>query len=90
MIDRNDRAIRVATKWYNEHLKSSKIKTVLLTDDVENRDLAKKGGVLAMSSKVHFSLSYVFRRTMIFISICTNAFSSGRLYYIVGKFRLFA
>ncbi|XP_076244346.1 exosome complex exonuclease RRP44-like protein Dis3 [Calliopsis andreniformis] len=46
--DRNDRAIRVATKWYNEHL-GSDIKTILLTDDVKNRELAEKEGILAMT-----------------------------------------
>ncbi|XP_076167860.1 exosome complex exonuclease RRP44-like protein Dis3 [Ptiloglossa arizonensis] len=45
--DRNDRAIRVATKWYNMHLNSSgdNIITVLLTDDVQNRELAIKEGM---------------------------------------------
>ncbi|XP_017887386.1 exosome complex exonuclease RRP44-like, partial [Ceratina calcarata] len=49
--DRNDRAIRVATKWYNQHLNASdcSIKTVLLTDDAKNRELAGAEGILAVS-----------------------------------------
>ncbi|XP_017760739.1 PREDICTED: exosome complex exonuclease RRP44 [Eufriesea mexicana] len=45
--DRNDRAIRVATKWYNAHLDidGNKIKTILLTDDARNRELAEKEGI---------------------------------------------
>ncbi|XP_033334555.2 exosome complex exonuclease RRP44-like protein Dis3 [Megalopta genalis] len=47
MNDRNDRAIRVATKWYNTHLAAINctIKTVLLTDDAKNRELAEKEGI---------------------------------------------
>ncbi len=42
--DRNDRAIRVATKWYSKHLKESvkkPPKIVLLTNDRENSEKAK-------------------------------------------------
>ncbi|XP_034175685.2 exosome complex exonuclease RRP44-like protein Dis3 [Osmia lignaria lignaria] len=49
--DRNDRAIRVAAKWYNMHLSSlgCKMKTVLLTDDVRNRELAIAEGIPVLS-----------------------------------------
>ncbi|XP_053981300.1 exosome complex exonuclease RRP44 [Hylaeus volcanicus] len=49
--DRNDRSIRVATGWYNEHLASNNcnIKTVLLTDDARNRELAEKEGIPVLS-----------------------------------------
>ncbi|KAK1124762.1 hypothetical protein K0M31_006122 [Melipona bicolor] len=49
--DRNDRAIRVATKWYNVHLDldDNKIKTVLLTDDARNKELAEKEEIPAIS-----------------------------------------
>lgn len=52
--DRNDRAIRVATKWYNAHLNldDNAIKTVLLTDDTHNRELAEKEGIPVISSKI--------------------------------------
>ncbi|KZC14228.1 PREDICTED: exosome complex exonuclease RRP44 [Dufourea novaeangliae] len=51
MNDRNDRAIRVATKWYNNHLSTSdsNIRTVLLTEDSRNRELAKNEGIPALS-----------------------------------------
>ncbi|XP_071873315.1 exosome complex exonuclease RRP44-like protein Dis3 [Bombus fervidus] len=49
--DRNDRAIRVATKWYNAHLNldGNTIKTVLLTDDTCNRELAEKERIPVIS-----------------------------------------
>ncbi|XP_076762263.1 exosome complex exonuclease RRP44-like protein Dis3 [Xylocopa sonorina] len=49
--DRNDRAIRVATQWYNAHLNldDCKIKTILLTDDARNRELAGKEKIHAIS-----------------------------------------
>jgi exosome complex exonuclease DIS3/RRP44 len=54
--DRNDRAIRKATQWYQNHLSKSakesqrtKITVVLLTDDAENRRKAKEEGLLAFS-----------------------------------------
>ncbi|KAF6200952.1 hypothetical protein GE061_005399 [Apolygus lucorum] len=42
--DRNDRAIRVAALWYQNHLH---IKSVLLTDDAENRRKAQEMGLIA-------------------------------------------
>lgn len=53
--DRNDRAIRVATKWYDEHLKLSNpddvdgIQVVLLTDDKKNREKAQEEGIICCS-----------------------------------------
>lgn len=49
--DRNDRAIRVATKWYIEHLKSSEgetdgLRVVLLTNDLGNKQKAEESGLL--------------------------------------------
>ncbi|KAJ1921532.1 exosome catalytic subunit dis3 [Mycoemilia scoparia] len=44
--DRNDRAIRVATKWYNTHLKERYgISALMLTDDANNRKLATESGI---------------------------------------------
>ena len=40
--DRNDRAIRVACKWYEKHLKRNNIAVVLLSNDAENRRIAKE------------------------------------------------
>uniref|UniRef100_A0AAR2JIR8 Exosome complex exonuclease RRP44 n=1 Tax=Pygocentrus nattereri TaxID=42514 RepID=A0AAR2JIR8_PYGNA len=49
--DRNDRAIRVAAKWYTEHLNKApsvgELKVVLLTNDRANRDKAEQNGLLA-------------------------------------------
>lgn len=49
--DRNDRAIRVAAKWYTEHLSQSpsgaKLKVVLLTNDRTNKEKAEESGVIA-------------------------------------------
>ncbi|KAK3530497.1 hypothetical protein QTP86_027777 [Hemibagrus guttatus] len=49
--DRNDRAIRVAAKWYTEHLSRSQsgaeLKVVLLTNDRTNREKAEQNGVIA-------------------------------------------
>lgn len=57
--DRNDRAIRGATKWYQEHLDSvangrNNIKVILLSDDVSNKLKAEEDGILGFSSKLRF------------------------------------
>ncbi|KAG8287842.1 exosome catalytic subunit dis3 [Homalodisca vitripennis] len=56
--DRNDRAIRMTAAWYMSHLSLDlrNMSIVLLTDDVANRDLAKKEGLLAVSGKLTFLL----------------------------------
>ena len=47
--DRNDRAIRVASLWYQQHLRSqeplSGLKVAMLSDDRKNRDLAVVEGL---------------------------------------------
>lgn len=49
--NRNDRAIRTSCKWYQKHLDLSEseghVKVVLLTNDMDNRAIAKKEGILA-------------------------------------------
>ncbi|XP_078258402.1 exosome complex exonuclease RRP44 isoform X2 [Rhinoraja longicauda] len=52
--DRNDRAIRVAVKWYNEHLKKSQnsnvhIQVILMTNDRKNKERAEKDGLTAFT-----------------------------------------
>ena len=54
--DRNDRAIRIAAIWYQNHLKKSfketnksNVKIVFLTDDADNRRKAKEEGITAYS-----------------------------------------
>ncbi|SAL96893.1 hypothetical protein [Absidia glauca] len=49
--DRNDRAIRVAVKWYSDHLKGQPVRTVLLSDDRANREKASALGLKAVSVK---------------------------------------
>uniref|UniRef100_A0A671TQF3 Exosome complex exonuclease RRP44 n=1 Tax=Sparus aurata TaxID=8175 RepID=A0A671TQF3_SPAAU len=49
--DRNDRAIRMASKWYSQHLKTSEtgadgLKVVLLTNDQGNKQKAEDNGLL--------------------------------------------
>ncbi|KAI7867430.1 exosome complex exonuclease RRP44-like protein [Spinellus fusiger] len=51
--DRNDRAIRVSTKWYKDHLnqnaKGHSIEVVMLSDDRANREKALASGIKAVS-----------------------------------------
>lgn len=52
--DRNDRAIRVAVKWYSSHLKKNLLAkavpdVVLLTNDRANREKARKEGIKAFT-----------------------------------------
>lgn len=55
--DRNDRAIRVATQWYDKHLSTKSdgtkhknpIRVVLLTDDKKNREKADADNILCCS-----------------------------------------
>ncbi|KAI1079552.1 RNB-domain-containing protein [Whalleya microplaca] len=57
--DRNDRAVRQAVKWYNEHLALNKGKripaTVMLTDDRANIEKAKKDGIPATTLRDYIS-----------------------------------
>ncbi|GLC34112.1 hypothetical protein PLESTB_000838700 [Pleodorina starrii] len=46
--DRNDRALRVATRWYGERIPQDKIPVILLTNDVANRAAAVADGLRAM------------------------------------------
>ena len=40
--DRNDRAIRVACWWYQQHFSVNNQNVVLLTNDIANRDKARE------------------------------------------------
>lgn len=47
--DRNDRAIRVAVKWYGDHLEKAQsegLKVVLITNDQGNKEKAEESGLL--------------------------------------------
>lgn len=48
--DRNDRAIREATSWYEKHLNLQNIRTILVTDDVINQKKALEAGLLPISA----------------------------------------
>lgn len=54
--DRNDRAIRVAVKWYNEHLKkmqNEEIQVIFLTNDRNNKEKALEEGITAYTCKLN-------------------------------------
>ncbi|KAL2685126.1 hypothetical protein Neosp_006222 [[Neocosmospora] mangrovei] len=57
--DRNDRAVRLAVKWYGEHLARTKAKklpaVVMLSDDQDNLRKAKADGLHASSLKDYVS-----------------------------------
>ncbi|KAG9019626.1 exosome catalytic subunit dis3, partial [Tulasnella sp. 427] len=62
--DKNDRSIRVATQWYNEHIIKARHHgttertipvVVLLTDDLANRERAKDCGIPAIRVKDYVS-----------------------------------
>ena len=60
--DRNDRAIRVAVKWYHNHIQLAALAitrtakapaVLLLSNDVQNVQKAKENGILAYSRKIY-------------------------------------
>ena len=55
--DRNDRAIRVACKWYRGHLQEASdtkgLEVVMVTDDVKNRELGNEEGVKSFSLEAY-------------------------------------
>ena len=57
--DRNDRAVRLAVKWYNDHLAQTKRKnlpvTVMLSDDRGNLEKAKREKVPAINLRDYVS-----------------------------------
>ena len=57
--DRNDRAIRHATKWYLEHLKVLGRAALLVTDDVDCRRKAREqDGIMAVSGEYTNRFNY--------------------------------
>ncbi|VEU21265.1 DEKNAAC102143 [Brettanomyces naardenensis] len=56
MNDYNDRLIRQSAKFYDEHLKSYGISTILLTGDRDNREKARADGIKAMTVPEYVSL----------------------------------
>lgn len=72
--DRNDRAIRVAAKWYDDHLLESqkhvgakkRVRIVLLTDDNANKEEATNIGLYAASS-MWFSITLMTCVNVVFL-----------------------
>jgi len=60
--DRNDRAIRTSTKWYEKHIQhlKPKVGVVMMTDDVANRDKATADGLQAVSGEDMWILCCLF------------------------------
>jgi len=57
--DYNDRAIRVAAKWYSKHLEKAEseadsLKVVLLTNDLGNKQKAEESSLLVYKCKLSF------------------------------------
>lgn len=74
--DRNDRAIRVAVKWYSSHLSSddNNIKIVLLTDDVENRRRAAEDGLFVVSMEDY--IASLENASFLLDKLCKRSYSS--------------
>lgn len=71
--DRNDRAIREGSRWYDEHLstpKKNRIRTVLLTDDAGNREKAIASGLLACSGNTKPPTIFLLRESMNTVYVC--------------------
>jgi len=54
--DRNDRAIRVAVKWYNHHFTqngTASLFVILITEDADNAAKAKEENIIVFSGKLN-------------------------------------
>ncbi|XP_038674233.1 exosome complex exonuclease RRP44 [Scyliorhinus canicula] len=87
--DRNDRAIRIAVKWYNEHLKKSQSNTVqlqviLITNDRKNKERAVEDGLVAFTCDEYIK-SLVGNPELVDRLACTsdasNEIENGRLIF---------
>ncbi|XP_041055302.1 exosome complex exonuclease RRP44 [Carcharodon carcharias] len=85
--DRNDRAIRIAVKWYNEHLKKSKtlqLQVILITNDRKNKERAVEDGLVAFTCDEYIK-SLVGNPELVdrlaCISDASNEVESGRLIF---------
>ncbi|XP_048388312.1 exosome complex exonuclease RRP44 [Stegostoma tigrinum] len=87
--DRNDRAIRIAVKWYNEHLKKSQNNTVqlqviLITNDRKNKERAVEDGLIAFTCDEYVK-SLVGNPELVDRLACvpdaTNDIDSGKLIF---------
>ncbi|MFT7817935.1 exosome complex exonuclease RRP44 isoform X1 [Arapaima gigas] len=86
--DRNDRAIRMAAKWYSEHLKkvpnAEDLRIILLTDDKENREKAKACGLTAYKFEEYIKSLTANPELMDRLALDTNdvsEISSGKILF---------
>uniref|UniRef100_A0A8D0DYL4 Exosome complex exonuclease RRP44 n=1 Tax=Salvator merianae TaxID=96440 RepID=A0A8D0DYL4_SALMN len=86
--DRNDRAIRVAVKWYNEHMaklpSEEKIQVILLTNDRKNKEKAEEEGITAFTCEEYIK-SLIANPELVDRLAClndeTNEIESGRIIF---------
>ncbi|MEE6507477.1 hypothetical protein FKM82_024497 [Ascaphus truei] len=86
--DRNDRAIRTAAKWYDNHLQKSpnvaNIKTILITNDRKNKEKAVEEGILAYTCEEYIK-SLVANPELVDRLACVsdekNEVESGRILF---------
>ncbi|XP_048454363.1 exosome complex exonuclease RRP44 [Rhincodon typus] len=87
--DRNDRAIRIAVKWYNEHLKKSQnntlqLQVILITNDRKNKERAVEDGLVAFTCDEYVK-SLVGNPELVdrlaCVSGATNDIDSGKLIF---------
>uniref|UniRef100_A0A8D2L3M8 Exosome complex exonuclease RRP44 n=1 Tax=Varanus komodoensis TaxID=61221 RepID=A0A8D2L3M8_VARKO len=86
--DRNDRAIRVAAKWYSEHLaklqSEEKIQIILLTNDRKNKEKAVEEGITAYTFEFYIAIGWVKTYTnncFMFVRLLQNEIESGRILF---------
>ncbi|GMH41507.1 hypothetical protein BSKO_09417 [Bryopsis sp. KO-2023] len=71
--DRNDRAIRVAAKWYKDKLEG-KMEILLVTNDRENRRKAKEEtGLAAYSMKAYAKLRTDAKELVDLVAVCCDS-----------------
>ncbi|KAL6037875.1 hypothetical protein STEG23_028466 [Scotinomys teguina] len=87
ILNRNDRAIRVAAKWYNEHLKKvsaeSQLQVILITNDKKNKEKAVEEGIQLSHNEIE-SGKIIFSEHLP-LSKLQQGIKSGS--YLQGTFR---
>uniref|UniRef100_A0A8D3CSK8 Protein DIS3 homolog n=1 Tax=Scophthalmus maximus TaxID=52904 RepID=A0A8D3CSK8_SCOMX len=89
--DRNDRAIRVAAKWYSQHLKTFEcdkdgLKVVLLTNDQGNKQKAEESGLLVYKCEEYIKSlianpELVDRLALVCVCISSNEIGSSKVLF---------
>ncbi|XP_014350359.1 exosome complex exonuclease RRP44 [Latimeria chalumnae] len=88
--DRNDRAIRVAVKWYNDHLSKARkdaaetLQVILITNDRKNKEKAVEAGLVAYTCEEYIK-SLIANPELIDRLACVsdegNGVESGRIIF---------